>query len=274
MEELVVQDIYIYPVKSLGGISLQQAEVQQTGLQHDRRWMLTDEKYKFLSLRTHPEMVFLQTGFSSNSLLITHKKNFLPPLEIPLNASLKKEVTVTIWEDECIAFEVSTPANRWFSEILNMPVKLVYMPATTQRHVDADFAEKGEIVSFADAFPLMIIGQSSLDDLNSRLSCPLPMERFRPNIVFTGGAPYFEDIMSEFTINGINFNVAKPCIRCVVTTIDTVLATRGKEPLKTLSTYRSSKNKILFGQNLLHSGFGSIKVGDRLIVSELKKSAF
>ena len=274
MEDLVIQDIYIYPIKSLGGISLQESEVQETGLQYDRRWMLTDEGYNFISQRTCPQMALLQVNLSSDSLIITHKKSSLAPLAIPLYPVKGEEVTVSIWDDICTAFEVGTSANRWLSDILKMSVKLVYMPATTRRFVDADYAKKEEIVSFADAFPLLMIGQSSLDDLNCRLEKHLPMERFRPNIVFNGGAPYLEDLMYKFQIGNISFSAVKPCARCVITTIDNELATKGTEPLKTLSTYRASKNKIMFGQNLLYSGTGIIKVGDKLIVQKLKEREF
>ena len=274
MEDLVIQDIYIYPVKSLGSIRLLQSEVQQTGLKYDRRWMLTDERYNVISQRTCPEMTFLQVSLGSESLFITHKKSSLTPLEIPVDPITTKEVTVSIWDDVCTAFEVSAAANKWFSDILNMPVKLVYMPETTQRFVETNYAKNGEIVSFADAYPLMMIGQSSLDDLNTRLENPLPMDRFRPNIVFSGGEPYFEDNIDKFKIGDIAFTAVKPCGRCIVTTIDTELATKGKEPLKTLSTYRSSKNKILFGQNLLYSNTGNIKVGDKLVVQKLKERGF
>ena len=272
MDSLAIQDIYIYPIKSLGGISLQESEVHKTGLQYDRRWMLTDEGYNFISQRTCPQMALLQVNLSADFLIITHKKTLFPSLAIPLHPAEGKEVAVSIWDDVCTAFEISTSANKWFSDILNISVKLVYMPETTRRLVDADYAKKEEIVSFADAFPLLMIGQSSLDDLNLRLARPLPMTRFRPNIVFNGGAPYVEDLMYKFQIGDITFMAVKPCARCVITTIDTEFATKGTEPLKTLSTYRSSKNKIMFGQNLLYFGNGSIKVGDKLTVQEFKKT--
>lgn len=270
MQDLQLQEIYIYPIKSLGGISVPEAEVQQTGLKYDRRWMLTDSEGNFLSQRTFPQMALLQVNIESDCLIVTHKNNLLSSLTIPLNAAGKKKVTVSIWDDVCTALEVSEIANKWFSYAVNMPVKLVYMPADTHRLVDEDYANNKEIVSFADAYPFVIIGQSSLDDLNQRLNEPVTMNRFRPNLVFTGGAPYCEDTIDRFCIGNVTFTAVKPCARCVLITIDQELATKGKEPLKTLSAYRTQKNKIMFGQNLLHVGAGIIRAGDKIKVQQLK----
>jgi uncharacterized protein YcbX len=152
--------------------------------------------------------------------------------------------------------------------MLTLPCRLVYMPEDAQRKVDPNYAHGEEITSFSDGFPLLLIGQASLDDLNSRLSQPITMERFRPNIVFTGGIPYQEDEMATFDIAGIRFYGVKPCARCVITTIDILTGEKGKEPLKTLSKYRQRDNKLYFGQNCLHQSGGQIAVGDviRLIV--------
>lgn len=266
MTDLQLQDIYIYPIKSLGGITVQEAEVQQTGLQYDRRWMLTDNKYNFISQRECPPMALLQVSFGPDCLIITHKKQLFTPLAIPFDIFAKEEVAVRIWDDVCAALEVGDFADSWFSKALNMPVHLMYMPATASRFVDPDFIKNNDIVSFADAYPLMMIGQASLDDLNRRLEKPVAMNRFRPNLVFKGGDPYFEDSIGTFKIADITFTAVKPCERCVITTIDQEHATKGSEPLKTLSAYRTYKNKVMFGQNLLYTSNGIIKVGDKLIV--------
>jgi hypothetical protein len=162
---------------------------------------------------------------------------------------------------------VSAEADDWFSDQLGMPCRLVYMPDTTRRQVDGRYANNKEITSFSDAFPLLIIGQASLDELNSRLPVALPMNRFRPNIVFTGGTPYQEDAMKQFEIAGISFYGVKPCSRCVITTIDQQTAGKAKEPLKTLHTYRQRNNNVYFGQNLLFRGAGTVKVGDTITIS-------
>lgn len=264
MNDLELQDIFIYPIKSLGGISVQEAEVQPTGLQYDRHWMLIDKAGIFMSQRTYSHMALLQVSLTAGGMMITHKHNLLTPLTIPFDSSTKREVTVSIWDDVCTAIEVSAIAGEWLSDALNMQVRLVYMPAATHRLVDTNYANNKEIVSFADAYPFMMIGQSSLDDLNSRLTNPVLMNRFRPNFVFKGGAPYYEDTIHIFRISEITFTAVKPCARCVLTTIDQEHATKGTEPLKTLAAYRTIKNKVLFGQNLLHTGTGIVKVGDKL----------
>lgn len=266
MHELYLQDIYIYPIKSLCGISLQQAEVLQTGLQYDRRWMLTDKEGNFLSQRTFTQMALLQVSIAQDGLEVALKEGILRPLIIPFNKTTGKEVSVRIWDDVCAATEVSANANEWFSHALGMTVQLVYMPETTKRLVDNNYAKDNEIVSFADGYPLLMIGQSSLDDLNDRLALPIPMNRFRPNVVFSGGMAFCEDSFKEFKIGEVIFNAVKPCSRCIVTTINQEDGAKGQEPLRTLATYRTQRNKILFGQNLLQKNTGTIKIGDKIEV--------
>ena len=163
-ENLILKDIYIYPIKSLGGIAVNEAEVHETGLQYDRRWMLTDLQGNFLTQRVFPQMALLQVNIVKEGLLVNHKRGLFAPLMICFDEYTHNEVTVQIWDDTCKAREVSFAANAWFSHALQMPVQLVYMPDNTQRYVDTNYAGDAEIVSFADAYPFLIIGQSSLDD--------------------------------------------------------------------------------------------------------------
>jgi len=158
--------------------------------------------------------------------------------------------------------------------MLQIKCRLVYMPVSTFRQVDERYAEPGQITSFSDAYPFLMIGQASLDELNSRLEEAVPMDRFRPNIVFTGGEAFQEDQMQHFRINNINFYGVKPCARCQVITIDQENGITGKEPLKTLSDYRKKNNKVYFGQNLVHRGEGNISVGDEISINELKPEKF
>lgn len=264
MDNLYLQDIYIYPIKSLGGISLQQAEVQHTGLRYDRRWMLIDKEGNFLSQRTFAQMALLQVAIEKDGLQVYHKNDLIEPLAIPFDLFTGRELSVAIWDDVCTALEVSIVANSWFSDALGMAAKLVYMPSTTKRRVDHTYAHNNEIVSFADAFPLLLISQSSLDDLNRRLAVPVPMNRFRPNLVLNGGSPFCEDLLTEFQIGSVTFNAVKPCARCVMTTVNQDNGVVGKEPLKTLASYRTFNNKVMFGQNLLQKNTGIIKKGARL----------
>lgn len=259
---LKVSELYVYPVKSLGGIMVNEAQVTPTGFDHDRRWMLVDENCRFISQREVPQMALLQVGIQTGGLSITHKITHASFI-IPFGAT-GPEVSVTIWDDTCLAQYVSAAVDEWFTSVLGINCRLVYMPAETKRHVDPRYAPAGAITSFSDAYPFLVIGQASLDDLNSRLTKALPINRFRPNIVFTGGQPYEEDLLGHFTIGNINFYGVKLCDRCPIPTIDQSSAVRGKEPLRTLAGYRKKDNKILFGQNLVHNGSGEISVGDSM----------
>ncbi|MCW5921544.1 MAG: MOSC domain-containing protein [Saprospiraceae bacterium] len=263
-----LSEIWIYPIKSLGGISLPTAKVQPRGLQYDRRWMLVDGAGRFVSQRELPHMALLGTSIEPPHLCVFVRENPLEkinvPLEVPINEPEKMRVEV--WGDKCWANMLPQEINNWFSEKLKQNLRLVFMPDTTRRWADGRYAPKGQHVSFADGFPFLVIGQSSLDDLNRRLAQPLPMNRFRPNFVFTGGEPFEEDAWADFTIRDVPFRGVKPCGRCVITTTDQTTGIRAAEPLKTLSTFRKVGNKILFGQNAVWVGEGDawVRVGDAL----------
>ncbi|MDB5146634.1 MAG: hypothetical protein JWQ57_654 [Mucilaginibacter sp.] len=257
---LLISELFIYPIKSLGGIAVKSAGVTRRGLKYDRRWMLVDEHNRFLTQREHAQMALLKVHIEAEGLLVTHPSK--DPVTIPYqyNGQVKQEVA--IWDDTCTGVYVNDEIDAWFSDALGIKCRLVYMPDETEREVDQRYALPGMVTSFADAYPFMTIGQASLNDLNSRLAEALPMDRFRPNIVFTGGKAFEEDKMNHLVIAGINFYGAKLCARCVMTTIDQQTAIRAKEPLKTLAQYRFKDNKIMFGQNLIHEGSGIISVGD------------
>jgi len=271
---LTVSELYIYPIKSLGGIALNYSKLTSRGFQNDRRWMLIDNNNRFVTQREFPAMALLQVQLAIDGLQVRYKKNERETLFIPFQSQNNERLTVEIWENKCAAKSVSTKANKWFSKMLKTECRLVYMPDSTNLKVDGRYALNGELTSFSDGYPMLIIGQSSLDDLNSKLEEPLPMDRFRPNIVFTGGDPYEEDSMEHFTINGINFFGVKLSARCVIITTNQEDATQSKEPLKTLAAYRSMNNKVYFGQNLLHEEEGEIRIGDTIEIITRKKSLF
>jgi uncharacterized protein YcbX len=261
---LQVSELYIYPIKSLKGIAVKKARITAKGFEYDRRYLLVDKNNRFLTQREYPQMSQLQPSIENTGLLITHKtnnKSITVPLT-PLPSANRTEVV--IWDDTCIAEFVSDEADRWFSEMLGINCRLVYMPDDTKRIVDQRYAPENAVTSFSDAYPFLIIGRASLDDLNSRLAEALPMNRFRPNIVFTGGEPFEEDLYGHFSIGNVDFYGVKLCTRCIITTIDQETAKKGKEPLKTLASYRFRDNKILFGQNLVHEGEGELIIGDEL----------
>lgn len=259
---LTVSELFIYPIKSLGGISISSAKVTDRGFEYDRRWMLVDANNRFITQRELPTMALLQVELNPDGLKVYHKKNTNSPITIPFLPETKEEAIVEIFEDRCKATFVSNIIDEWFSKMLSVDCRLVYMPDSSSRLVDEKYATNNEINSFSDGYPFLILGQSSLDDLNKRLTHPLPVNRFRPNIVFTGAAPFEEDTMEEFAINNIIFHGVKLCARCTIPTVNQDTALKSKEPLNTLATFRQKNNKIYFGQNLLAKGFGSIKVGD------------
>lgn len=264
-----VSGLYIYPIKSLGGIAVSEAMVTERGLHYDRRWMLVDNNNRFLSQREIARMALFKVNITSSGLNVTYtptKAN----LQIPFKPTYKQLIEVVVWDDTCLGQYVSDEANNWFTNILGISCSLVYMPDATLRQVDPKYASNGTITSFADAFPLMMIGQASLDDLAHKVGQPIPMNRFRPNIVYTGGKPYFEDELVSFRINNINFEGVKLCARCPIPGIDQDTAISGKEPIKTLASYRRRQNKIYFGQNLVHQGAGILKLGDAIEVLSMK----
>ncbi len=265
---LQISQLYIYPVKSLAGIAVNSARVTDRGFEYDRRWMLVDPDNIFISQREVPEMALMKVQIADEGVRI----NFPPKnssFTIPFHPVSNEFANVTIWDDTCVGQFVSNDADDWFSAMLGIQCRLVYMPDEAARITDQRYTPDHSITSFSDAYPFLIIGQASLDDLNSRLSEPLPMDRFRPNIVFTGGSAYQEDSMHTFVIGNITFHGVKLCARCVITTIDQATALKNKEPLKTLACYRFRDNKILFGQNLVHEGLGEITVGQTLDVLKL-----
>jgi uncharacterized protein len=255
----------------LGGIAVDSATLSDRGFQYDRRWMLVDDNNEFLTQREYPQMALLQTAITKEGILVSHKNNGAENIRIPFTPSTNKIIIVKIWDDSCEATPVSDEIDRWFTRMLETKCKLVYMGDDSLRKVDQRYAiNKEKVTNFSDAYPLLIIGEESLKDLNSRLQLPLPMNRFRPNIVVAGTEPYEEDMMEEFIINGVRFYGVKLCARCAIPTIDQDTAGKSKEPTKTLASYRTSGYNVYFGQNLLYEGAGTINRGDEIEIIKRK----
>jgi uncharacterized protein YcbX len=270
MSEYYLSEIYIYPIKSLGGISLKEAQIEEKGLQYDRRWMLIDEEGIFITQRKHFELSLLQVNIANGRLTVSHKTDVNQTISFLLEEHTGESISVQIWDDISSGLEVSILVSNWFSKFMKIKVRLVVMPFEEKRVVDQRYALKSEIVSFADAYPCLIIGQSSLNGLNEKLAEPILMDRFRPNFVFKGGAPHIEDSFSTFFLGDILFSAVKPCARCVLITVNQQTGVRGQEPLRTLASYRTVGKKILFGQSLVHQGSGAIRVGEELKVASYK----
>lgn len=269
---LTLSGLYVYPVKSFGGIALTESVVQPRGLQYDRRWMLVDEQGRFVSQREHAALALLGTALEPPFLTIFRKDKPEERLQIPLVPEWTEmpELAVQIWDDHCIACLYPAGINAWFSQQVGAPVRLVYLPDTTIRPVEAKYAPDPTPVSFADAYPFLLIGQASLDDLNRRMSVPLPMNRFRPNFVVSGSLPYQEDEWRGFSLGRVRFRGVKPCARCIIPTIDQDSGLRSAEPLKTLTTYRQQGRRILFGLNVLWTGEGAaiVRVGEKAVLHD------
>lgn len=259
----IVSEIVIYPIKSLGGISLQETKIEERGLQHDRRWVLADNQNMFITQRQNEQMALIDVSIENDGLMVWHRLKKAAPLRIPFLPKTTDNQIITIWDDAVNAIRVSDEADAWFSVILGRECSLFYQPDESIRLTDPKYSiTKEEHTSFADGYPILIIGQASLDNLNERLEEPVSMKRFRPNIVFLGGEAHIEDSWKNFTIGNAKLVGVKSCARCVLTTVNPETATKGKEPLKTLNQYRSFNNKVLFGQNLLVVETGKISVGD------------
>lgn len=265
---MILSEIWVYPVKSLGGIRLTKALTEERGLQYDRRWMIIDDENVFITQRVHQKMALIDVALLEEGLKIFLRANPDDFVLVPYKPVTALPVTVRVWDDTTEAVTVSDDADTWLSRQLGLNLRLVVMPDSTERKADPRYAQHNENVSFADGFPYLVISQASLDDLNGRLAEPIEMRRFRPNFVVSGTEPFAEDQWKQITIGDLRFEVVKPCARCVLTTIDPTTAEKGAEPLKTLATYRRNGNKILFGQNVTVQDFGELKVGDRVVILE------
>lgn len=279
MASLYVSELFIHPLKSAQGISVANIAMNRMGVVNDRRWMLVNDQGQFLTQRQCRSMALIRAALcdkQGNEALDIACEAAMLKFSAPAMTDLRvliptaKPINVQIWNDACQALDAGQTAADWFSCYLKTPVRLVYMPDTTYRLVDPAFAKDKQSVNFADGFPLMMIGQGSLDDLNTRLNTPVTMQRFRPNIVIAGASPFAEDKWRALKIHTENakleFKRVKPCSRCVIPGINLDTGEYQAEVLQVLSAYRKKQGKIYFGQNLLGPDTGTIRVGDKVEV--------
>jgi hypothetical protein len=261
-----VDGLYFYPVKSCHGTPLDVAEVGSRGIVADRQWMIVDANNEFLTQRELPHMALVRPRLIDGVLEMTAPE--MPPLSVP--PDMRRERTqVTVWRDRCVAVDEGAQAAEWLSTFLEVPCRLVRLPDDEKRRADPEYAGPDDQVGFADGFSFLLTSRASLDDLNRRLSVPLPMNRFRPNIVVDGTDAFEEDRWNRIRIDGITFAVAKPCARCAITTTNQDTAERSHEPLRTLATFRHVAGRgVMFGQNLIHDRSGVIHVGAEVEVLE------
>lgn len=255
--------LYRYPLKSARGESLSSSPLEALGLRGDRRWMLVEpESGRFLTQRLLPQMSQLSALYNATGGLSLSAPGH-GCLEVALPDPEADLRGVTVWRDSLRVPDAGDAAAEWLSAFLGRPCRLVQVPEARARRVDTGYAQPGDKVAFSDGFPLLLIGQASLDDLSARVGRPLEMLRFRPNLVIEGSAPYAEDGWKRIRIGTIEFEVAKGCSRCILTTIDPQTGERNadREPLTTLKTYRERDGDVYFGQNLLPRGTGELRLG-------------
>ena len=260
-----VQSLYLYPVKSLAGVEVPGFELDDFGPKGDRRWMIVDDQNRFVTQRQMPRLALVSAVMSDDGVEVQIPDQGCFPL-VPQ----EEQVRVVVWRDTADALMGDPAASAALSEFCGVPLRFVYMPDSSFRRVDPERVTDKRRVGFADGFPFLLANQASLDELNTRLTQPVSMTRFRPNIVIQGVPAWAEDDWRSLVIGSVGFRVVKPCSRCVLTTVDpeTGIKDAGTEPLKTLSTYRKTPDGVIFGQNAIHLSSGRVSVGDSVAISQ------
>jgi hypothetical protein len=258
--------IHVYPLKSCAPLPLDAASVKRRGIAHDRRWLIVDADNRFITAREHPRLTLIRATVGDDGLHLAAPE--MPPLRVGIPRADTSRITVTIWDDRVTPLPADARANAWISEFLGKPCTIVYMDESCVRATDPDWSAPGDEVSFADGYPLLLISQTAVDHLNERLQTPVPALRFRPNLLMEGTEPHAEDGWKRIRIGDIEFDVVKPCIRCIFTTVDFLTGAfdPSGEPLRTLIKYRRTPKGVAFGQNLIPRGDGVLRVGDPVTV--------
>ena len=258
--------LHVFPVKSCAALAPEEARVEPRGLAGDRRWMIVDGDGKFITGREISRMPLIRAVPGDDGLVLDAPG--MPTLLVATPGAAAPRRDVTVWGATVAALAADDAASAWLAGYLGKPASLVHMDDAAQRAVDEKYAEPGDEVSFADGFPVLLISAEALDMLNGKLAQAVPMLRFRPNFVVAGVAPHAEDGWSRIRVGEVEFDVVKPCTRCVFTTVDPAAGERDPagEPLRTLITYRRTPKGVTFGQNLIPRGTGTIRVGDAVAV--------
>lgn len=261
-----LSEIYLYPVKSLGGFQVQSWPLVKTGLRYDRQWMLVDENGLFLSQRRLPKMALIATEIKDQQLWLSAAGQ--SPIAVGLEQTDNEDIPVQVWDDECLAMGVCQQVDHWLSEFLQHPCRLVYFPEQRVRQVDQNFAMASDQTAFSDGFPLLIVSKASLAAFNQAADLAITMQRFRPNLVIDDCAAYAEDSWRQISIAEIGLRLPKPCSRCAVPGINPETAVAEKAVLASLAKLRQSQNKVYFGQNALHNQTGILSVGDAVTIHQ------
>jgi uncharacterized protein YcbX len=256
--------IHIYPLKAARAVDLEESFVEPWGLAGDRRWLLVGRKGRFISQREEPSLARVVVRPCAGRISVSADGIPGPLIAPPGPGALL--LTVSVWRSTLLAAAAGPEADAWFSSFLGHPVRLVYLDDPTRRPVDPEYGRDGDVVNFADGYPLLLTSTGSLGELGDWLAAdgqpPVPMTRFRPSVVVSGAPPWAEDRWRRVRIGTIPFRVAKPCGRCVVTTTDQITGQRGRQPLKMLGQRRRFGQALVFGQSLIPDSGGVIRVGD------------
>ncbi len=258
--QLTISSLHLYPIKSLGSIPLNTAQLSETGMAYDRFWMLVDEKGVFITQRDIPKLALFKMQLSDKGIVVNNA------LEIPYELAEKgEEITTKVFQDEVAGIKESERVNNWFSEQLGQKVSLIRSSKQNPRFVSNHPDTK---VNFSDSNQYLLLGHASMNNLNTKLAEALPINRFRANIIFEGGTAHAEDTWRRIQIGTSIFEYTKLCGRCKVTTINQSTAEMGNEPLRTLATYRNKGKKICFGSywKLTSSSDNQISVGDEIVI--------
>lgn len=262
----IVTELYIYPIKSLAGISVSTAKAEEMGFENDRRWMLIDSENQFITQRKHSILSQFYPKINSKKIEISFKNS---THEFSTQEYINSPIFSNVWDDETTVFEVNIATSRWFSEQLGFECKLVKIINKGDRKHKSLKLNTSLNVSLADGYPYLLIGSKSLSFLNEKLEEKITISRFRPNIVISSLVDHEEDFFDIFQIGTVIFHNAKPCGRCIMVNNNPETAVVSKEPLKTLTTYRKVDNSIIFGTNIMCLNEGNIKVGDALSFQQI-----
>ena len=259
---LTLSALNVYPVKSCGGTEVASWDVDDFGLRWDRRWMFVDQDNYFQTQRWNAALALIRPRLVDGGVELSAPGMATIVAPAGGGPSTKTEV----WGDAVEAESCGTGADRWAGEYLGEGCRLLFIPDDAARRFSDGNGAIGR-VGFADAYPFLLVGEASLEDLNRRLPDPIPMNRFRPNLVVSGAGPYDEDQWQKLTVGEIPFSMTGRCVRCAIPTIDQDTAVMSKEPSRTLATYRKTPEGVVFGVNLAHGATGRLKVGARIVTS-------
>jgi hypothetical protein len=249
-----------HPIKACRGFTVNASNVERMGLEHDRRMMVVTPEGHFLTQREYPRLALVTPALKDGTMTLS-APNF-DSIQVRIQ-STGASWPVNIWRSKNVqAVDQGEEAAGWFSEWLGVPVRLVHFADGYIRKVSRDHAVNADDhTGFADGYPILLASEESLASLNARLETPVPMNRFRPNVVVRGCEPFAEDTWKRIRIGEVEMAIVKPCARCVVTTIDKETLAASKEPLKTLNTFRRREGGVMFGQNVIPLGRGRLEVG-------------